>query len=1187
MTTSKTYSKENPFWSSKPGEGLAPVSPKVSFPELDHAVMSHWEAHNVFQRTISERPLAGKGDFVAYDGPPGTNGTPHIGHMMQSALKDLWPRYKTMQGHRVLRKAGWDTHGLPIELTAEKELGFKTKRDIEAYGVEKYIDYCRSTVYRYRDEWIKAIKRIGRFLDTDDDYATFRKEYIETDWWVLKQAWDKGLLYQDRRIMPYCSRCGTSLSQHEVAQGYKDVQDISIYAKFPVVGQENTYFVAWTTTPWTLLSNVALAVNPDLVYVTIDSGEKGELKLLGKSSDIGRGVESVDIVTFHTKPFDRVIIAENRVLLFDGDTRVLSKSIGKELAGLKYVPLWDFQKSKEKELKPLGQLFSPGDYYIDYEKFGHKYKPGDEVQGLIVKQPFQVIADDYVTADDGSGIVHLALYGADDFRLIRQNGLPLVQNVDLDGKCTPNTGQFAGRWFKEDGLDVDILKDLASRGLLFGKEKITHSYPHCYRCDTPLMYFAKSGWFLKTSALKENMLEANKAINWYPEHIKEGRFGNWLENNVDWNISRDRYWGSPIPIWECDSCGNRVCVGSFKDLEGRLQSAPPTALPDSLAPHSLEGRLQSALPADFDPHKPGIDNLEMVCEKCGGKMRRTPEVLDCWFNAGIMPWGQYGKETFGNTEAKEQLQHDPSRFPADFICEAIDQTRGWFYTMLATSVLITTRVGRAAEPDEKTTDSAIRPTRNDGQDARPTRFEGGVSSFKNVICTEHVSDAAGQKMSKSKGNVIDPIGLCEKYGADAVRWTFYSTNPWTARRFSEADLGEVLKQVLIPYWNCYSFFVTYARVDGWKPDPTLIKPSDNPLDRWIVSRLEWLKESVTANLNNYNVLGAAESFSTFIDELTNWYIRRSRRRFWKSEDDADKQNAYQTLYTVLTSMNRMLAPFIPFVAEVVYQNLERGFDAALPDSVHLVELPPLASVFRDLPLEEKMETARRIVTLAHSVRAENKVRVRQPLQSVVVAGLTQELEQGYVDLILDELNVKSFRLTEKPTDLFKWKAKGDFKTLGPKFGAKVKEVAGAITAMSHDDIERLVIDGKIGVNGVDVLREDIQLSQEPVSGYWVRSEGSLTVGVTSEIDTELTSEWLAREFIHHIQNMRRDAGLEVTDRIAIEYSGDRELRDAIVHHIRYISGETLAESVVTTLEGETPEVRIGERVCRVKIRPFK
>lgn len=1209
-------SKQN-LWHSTPGSGLVAVSPKVDFPALDHAVLDHWKDHDVFQRTISERQDCP--DFVAYDGPPGTNGTPHIGHMMQSALKDLWPRYKTMQGYRVLRKAGWDTHGLPIELTAEKELGFKTKRDIEAYGVEKYIQYCQSTVFRYRDEWIKAINRIGRFLDTDNDYATYRKEYIETDWWVLKQAWDKGLLYQKRRIMPYCSRCGTSLSQHETAQGYKDVQDISIYVKFQVVGQEKTFFVAWTTTPWTLLSNVALAVNPDMDYVTVRTDD-GECLIIAeqlKSKLLQLWVTQNRVSSLNKlvpgAPPESVFHEATGGGTYGGSTTI-SSCKGSALVGLRYEPLWDWQ------LERWGKDVVYGT--IPDRIMGAKYSNNDqniELTGVFAvdhsKPPCQVIADTYVTADDGSGIVHLALYGQDDYRLIGDNNLPPVQNVDLDGRCAPNTGAYAGRDIHEKNekgekkLDIDIVTDLKLRGLRFASQRLPHSYPHCYRCDTPLMYFAMSGWFLRTSSYKDQMLAANDKINWYPEHIKEGRFGNWLENNVDWNISRARYWGSPIPIWHCDECAQDFCVGSLADLE------------------ELYGQ---KLPADFDPHKPYIDNLVINCpgfseetlrqlremglnpsQSCSGQLHRVPEVLDSWFNAGIMPWGQWGYPAKPGSEELFNRQ-----FPADFICEAIDQTRGWFYTLLATSTLLTMKETEtpARGGESRVAADSNPPNTVVGLETDATRFTGGTSSFKNVICTELINDADGKKMSKSRGNVIDPMSLCEKYGADAVRWTFYSVNPWTSRRFAESDLGEVLKQVLIPYWNCYSFFVTYARVDGWKPERVAAdsNPPDkvvgletdatwntvvglesdptrpNPLDRWILSRLVWLDESVRKGLDGYDVMSSAQAFSQFLDELTNWHIRRSRRRFWKSEDDSDKQLAYRTLHQVLSSMNRMLAPFMPFVSEVVYQNIERGFDASLPDSVHLAKWPEVDANMRDLELENKMDTVRRIVSLARSLRADNNVRVRQPLREVAISlpqiSLPQTLDLDLEEMVLEELNVKNLRRVEEASDLFSWQAKGDPKSLGPKYGAKMKEVLAVVNGLEHSSIMKLLQDGKLEVSGLTLLKEDLILSQQPAEGFWVRSEGNITVAVRNIIDDELTSEWLVREFIHHIQNMRRDAGFEVTDRIAIDYCGDRVLRDAIVHHIRYIAGETLALSIVTTLESDAAEVRIGDKACRVQIR---
>ncbi len=1056
------------LWHKTAGEGLVHVPSKVDFPALEHTILDFWKEQNIFQRTIDERE--GCPDYVAYDGPPGTNGKPHIGNIMQSALKDLWPRYYTMKGYRVLRKAGWDTHGLPIEQTAERELGLSTKQDIIDYGVDKYIDYCRKTVFRYKDAWGDAIHRIGRFLDTDDYYATMQKEYVQTGWWVLKQAWNKDILYQGHKIMPYSPLGGMTLSSHEVAQGYKDITDISLYVKFPVIGEENTYLVAWTTTAWTLLSNVALAVNPKLQYVTVEAN--GE----------------------------RLILAEERLEAVKdkiGDYKIIGRRIGSGLKGIKYRPLWDF----------LSEV-------------------GDNAH--------VVVADEYVTAEDGSGMVHLALYGEDDFRLIKKNNLPMVQNVDVTGHCAKNTGIYAGRYFREeenkenktDSLEVSIIKDLAGKGLLLGKQKIVHSYPHNYKSGEPLMYFAKSAWFLRTSALKEQMLAANEKINWYPEHIKAGRFGNWLENNVDWAISRERFWGTPLPIWTCenDECNERVCVESIAEL-GELRGEP--------------------LPDDFDPHKPQIDKVTLPCPKCNATMYREPEVLDCWFDAGIMPWGQYG---YPAKEGSEELLK--RQLPGDFICEAIDQTRGWFYTMLAPATMLINE-----------------------------------SSYKNVICTELILDEHGQKMSKSrKESMVDPIELCETYGADAVRWNFYSVNPWTVRKFMRSDIPDVLKQVIIPYWNAYSFFVTYARVDNWRPDNSA-KPSDKLLDKWILSRLEGVRQAVEEGLDNYDVASAASAITGFIDDLTNWYIRRSRRRFWKSEDDNDKQAAYQTLHKVLVNLNRMLAPFLPFLSEVIYQNLERGYNSNAVDSVHLIEwVKPLCE--RDMNIEVPMQQVRDIITIARSLRNEGNTRVRQPLPEVVIATEgDMTMHDDYEELILDELNVKAVRRVDDAGVLFSYRSKADFKALGPRFGKNVGKIANEIANLSDPAIRQLLTDGEIELAGESVYKDDVILAQIPVEGYWVRTEGALTVAVDHRITDELTSEWLAREFVHHVQNMRKEADLEVTQRIVIETNSDSDLRYALEQHEEYIKAETLSVELKSSLEHDVDtEYIIGNQKGNITIR---
>lgn len=1054
------------LWHKSAGKGLVDVPSKVDFPALEHTILDFWKEHNIFRRTIDERE--GCPDYVAYDGPPGTNGKPHIGNIMQSALKDLWPRYYTMKGYHVLRKAGWDTHGLPIEQTAERELGLSTKQDIIEYGVEKYIDYCRKTVFRYKDAWGDAIHRIGRFLDTDDYYATMQKEYVQTDWWVLKQAWKKDILYQGHKILPYSPLGGMTLSSHEVAQGYKDITDISLFVKFPVIGQDKTFLVAWTTTAWTLLSNVALAINPKLQYVTVETN--GERLILAE---------------------DRLEAVKDKL----GEFKVIDRKLGAKLKCTKYSPLWDF-------------LNGVGD------------------------NAHVVVADEYVTAEDGSGMVHLALYGEDDFRLINKNNLPMVQNVDVTGHCTDNTGVYAGRYFRDEGdeaakrdpLDVSIIKDLAGKGLLLGKQRIVHSYPHNYKSGEPLMYFAKSAWFLRTSALKEQMLAANEKINWYPEHIKAGRFGNWLENNVDWAITRERFWGTPLPIWTCekDECKHRECVGSLEEL-GELRGEP--------------------LPDDFDPHKPQIDKITLPCKKCGGTMYREPEVLDCWFDAGIMPWGQWGYPVKAGSEEllKRQL-------PGDFICEAIDQTRGWFYTMLAPAVMLTNE-----------------------------------SSYKNVICTELILDEHGQKMSKSrKESMVDPIELCDQYGADAVRWNFYGINPWTVRKFKRSDIPDVLKQVIIPYWNAYSFFVTYARVDSWSPSKDA-KLSDKLLDRWIMSRLEEVRQSVEDGLDSYDVTSAANAITAFIDELTNWYIRRSRRRFWKSEDDNDKQAAYQTLHHVLVHLNRILAPFLPFVTEVIYQNLERGFDVDADDSIHLTRWMPAGAVKRDVELESSMKMVRDIVTMARSLRNEGDIRVRQPLPEIVIATDGSELSKELSELILDELNVKKISYTTNSESLYSYQAKADFKALGPKFGKKVNEVAAFVSKLDDAAIRKLIGGDSISFDGRDISKDELVLTQIPAEGYWVKSEGGLTVAVDHRIDDELYSEWMAREFVHTVQNMRKDANLNVTQRITIEVS--TSLWKIVENNQDYIKNETLAVELLQNdkIASDT-EHSVGDKSGKIQMR---
>ncbi|MFH1011283.1 MAG: class I tRNA ligase family protein [bacterium] len=1078
---------------------LQPVPQKLDLVKGEKEILDFWERRKIFERSIDERE--GRPDYVFYDGPPGTNGKPHIGHMMQSALKDLWPRYKTMAGYRVLRKAGWDTHGLPIELTAERELGLKSKREIESYGVQKYIDYCRSTVFRYKKTWEDAIWRIGRFLDLENAYATYETYYIQSDWWTLKQAWNLELegdereaamkrgqspryLYRDYRVLPYCARCGTSLSSFEVAQGYEEITELSLFLKFKVRWAENTFFTAWTTTAWTLLSNIALAVGPDVEYATVRVTEAGPA----------------------TKVGERLVVAKVRLELLRpllGEFEIVETKMGREIEGLAYEPLFDF-------------LAQPGE------------------------TAHRVFADDYVTTEEGTGIVHLAAYGEDDFRIIRQKALPLVQNVNVDGLVSAHCGRFAGRYFKDPKLEEDILSDLAERGLLLGREDYTHTYPFCYRCDAPLMYFPRPSWFIRTSALRPMMLKANSLIGWQPEHIRDGRFGNWLEGAIDWNITRERYWGSPLPIWSCTEagCDHQVCVGTLRELDELVRASD-----------------QSGLPEDFDPHKPAIDEIVLRCPK-GHAMRRENFVLDSWFNAGLMPWGQFGYPAQHDSDKLFEIQ-----YPCDFICEAIDQTRGWFYTLLACSCLIA-----AAQAKE---------CRKRGDEARARFWEDprNWSSYRNCICTELVLDPEGFKMSKSRGNVLDPMQLFEAHGADPVRWVFYASNPWTTKRFSETEIGEHIRTVFLPLWNAYSFFVTYARIDGWKPVKGELAPSASLMDRWIVSEYQRLVGEVIAALDNYDVATAAESITHFLDLLTNWYIRRSRRRFWKSENDADKAVAYETLYAVMKGLTSLLAPFLPFLTERIYRNLVRGLDETAPESVHLCAYPVPDNKLRDAELEERMEQVMRAASLARAIRQEHNLKVRQPLAAlhwvVPVAGMNEEGLAPFLQILGDELNVKAVTFHTDDAGLVTLSATANFRALGPRVGKKMNEVAAAIAALPEEIIARIENGAHHDLGPVVIGRDDIQVRRTEEPGLALKSDGFMTVALDTRLTEALSSEGFAREFVHLVQNERKAIGLQLTDRIKLTLwapEASKALAEAMEAHHDYICRETLATHFVVSAQ---------------------
>ncbi len=1080
---------------------FATVQNPPDFPALDHRILKFWDDNNIFQRSMDER--SGCEDFVFYDGPPGTNAPPHVGHMMQSALKDLWPRYKTMQGMRVLRKAGWDTHGLPVELTTDRDLKLESKRDVEAYGVQKYVDHCRGVVFRFKETWNEAIKRLGRFVDLDNFYATYTTSYIQSDWWVLKQAWDTQVaeefrnsanllggdrfLYKDYRISAWCPKQGTTLSNFEVAQGYKDVVEIALFPKFRVKGEENTFLVAWTTTAWTLLSNIAIAVGPSIPYVKI------------RITEDAKGV----------KAGEHLIVARARLEAlkdFLGAYEIEAEMKGTDLAGMAYEPLWAFQNLPEGER-------------------GHT-----------------VIADEYVTTEDGTGMVHLAPYGEDDHRIMKANNMPSILRVDAHGHVVDGVGEWSGKWFKDEDLEIGILRDLAGRNLLLGKEKHGHTYPFHYKTGSPLMYFPRPGWFIRSTAMREQMLAANERINWVPGHIRDGRFGKWLENVIDWNITRERFWGSPLPVWSSDDDKEAIVVGSIAELNEHLLRSG-----------------QKPFEPDADLHKPGIDEIVLISES-GRELRREDFVLDSWFNAGIMPWGQVGYPAQAGS-----VEHVNSQYPADFICEGLDQTRGWFYSLLACSTMLA--IARGDEDRDR------------------------WSSYKTVICTDLVLDETGEKMSKSKGNVVPPVPMMDKYGADAVRWSIFRNNPWLPVRFGEEPLKESLRQIFIPLWNAYGFFVTYANIDGWKPTAeNMAGTSDNLLDKWILTCFNDMVATVTDRLENYDVMPAAASITDFADRLTNWYIRRSRRRFWKSEQESDKANAYRTLYQVLTGLTKVMAPFAPFMTEEMYRNLVLGHVDGAKDSVHLENWPKVNPSWQNDELKTKMDVVRTLVSLGHAARNEAKIKVRQPLPALIVAGASDQDKVAVDelgDLIIDELNVKAITFVGGRDELVEFKAKANFRLLGPRFGKEGKVWAGKIAAADQDMIaiwrkgEAVVIDG-------ETFEPDMALLDEIVPDYFVaKEESGQAVFLDTRTNDDLLDEGYVRELVNKVQNRRKEMDLEVTQRIVLAVEADERVRRALETYGEILANEVLAnEMEVGDLTHENDLVKINDRKAWFEVKPL-
>ncbi len=1051
------------------------VTSRVSFPELEQRMLAFWKEHDIFRRSVEERPADRLYSF--FEGPPTANGRPGIHHVLARVFKDAFPRYWTMKGFRVPRKGGWDTHGLPVELEVERELGLKSKPEIEAYGVEAFNRKCKESVFRYVQEWERMTERIGFWVDMEDAYVTYANSYIESGWWIFKSLWDRGLVFQDYRSTPHCPRCGTSLSSHELALGYQeDTPDPSVFIKFPLrqqhlpavlSGDVPTYFLAWTTTPWTLPGNTALAVARDASYAVVE-------------------------VTLDRGP-ERLVLAASLIdAAVPGERRLVATLTGAELVGLEYEPLYE-----------------PADWGLDVRGFhdGHltRYATAAEAPAR------RVVATDFVSMEDGTGIVHIApAFGGEDYETGRREGLRFVLHVDLRGLLMGH-GPFSGEWVKD--ADKLISRDLRNRGLLWRQETIRHTYPFCWRCDTPLLYIAKPSWYIRTSAHKDRLLGNNERINWYPDHIKAGRFGDWLSNNIDWAVSRERYWGTPLPIWVCERCGSQSCAGSVAEMVER----------------AVEPERAKALD---DLHRPYVDDILLRCPDCGGSQRRVPEVADAWFDSGAMPYAQF-HYPFENRETFER------RFPADFICEAIDQTRGWFYTLHAESTLL-----NAVE-----------------------EVPSGIS-FKNCVVLGHILDKNGEKMSKSRGNVVNPWDMLEQYGADPLRWYLYSSSPFgQPRRFNPDQIGETLRRFFLTLWNTYSFLVTYANIDGWTPPPAALAwQPEHELDRWVLSELNLLVRDVTVAMDAYNLTDASRLVDGFVDELSNWYVRRSRRRFWKTTADADKLAAYRTLHTCLLTVARLIAPMTPFTAEALWQNLARAHDSNAPDSVHLSDWPAVDASLIDERLSAEVALIQRLVSLGRAARARAKLKVRQPLGSVVIHTRTPDEEMVVRRMsgqLSEELNVHEVRVAEESA-IVGYDLKLNLPVVAKRLGAKRPAVLAALGAMDPAAVAMAIRRGEsLTVAGERLEANDLLITAKDRPGYAVAEDSGYTVALDTSLTAGLLDEGLARELVHRLQTLRKEAGLDIADRIVTYYQGDGEVTRVMQEHRAYIAGETLSVDLVS------------------------
>ena len=1007
------------------------VSPELNFKQREREVLDFWQKNDIFQKSMTQR--AGGPTYTFYDGPPTANGKPHIGHVLTRAIKDMIPRYRAMKGYMVPRKAGWDTHGLPVELEVEKSLGLDGKDQIEAYGLEPFIKKCRESVWTYKGMWEDFSGTVGFWADMDNPYVTYENDYIESEWWALKQIWDKNLLYKGFKIVPYCPRCGTPLSSHEVAQGYKDVKERSAIARFKAKG-EDAYYLAWTTTPWTLPSNVALCVNPKESYVKVKCDE----------------------YTYYLAE------ALADTVLGEGNYTVLERFTGKDLEFREYEPLFRFVSPKEK--------------------------------------CWYVTCASYVTLTDGTGIVHIApAFGEDDSNVGREYGLPFVQLVDNKGEMTKET-DWPGMFCKD--ADKEILKALREKGLLLSAPVFEHSYPHCWRCGTPLIYYARDSWFIKMTAVKEDLIRNNNTVNWIPESIGKGRFGDWLENIQDWGISRNRYWGTPLNIWECE-CGHRHSVGSIAELKEMSPNCPD----------------------EIELHRPYIDAVTITCPKCGKQMKRVPEVIDCWFDSGAMPFAQH-HYPFENKELFER------QFPADFISEAVDQTRGWFYSLMAISTLLFNK-----------------------------------SPYKNVIVLGLVQDENGQKMSKSKGNAVDPFTALETYGADAIRWYFYTNSaPWLPNRFYPRAVIEGQRKFMGTLWNTYAFFVLYANIDNFDASKYTLDPSSmTVMDRWILSKLNSMVQAVDENLGNYRIPEAGRALQEFVDDLSNWYLRRSRQRYWVKEMTQDKINAYMTLYTALVTTAKAAAPMVPFLSESIYRNLVCTHDAAAPESVHLCDFPEVQKQWIDSKLEQDMDEVLKIVVLGRAARNGANLKNRQPLAAMYVKA--EPLESFYQDVIRDELNLKQVVFQEDLSEFTSYSFKPQLKTLGPRYGKKLGEIRNLLANLNGSAAKKeLDATGALKLTLADgteiaLAPEDLLIEMTKSDRFFSVEDGDLTAAIDTQLTEELIEEGLVREVISKVQTMRKDSGFEVMDHIRLWVWGDKAVEAAVRKNAETIREETLSDEI--------------------------